>query len=435
LTVADRAFYVTQLGTVDGKPDLIVQSLALNKTSHTSGEKGTARVVIKNQSTVSTGGSFTVDLYRSAPGDVACSAPYYTRRFAGPLAAGASTTLNIGFNNITVTTAGTWVMRVYVDSTCVVAESNEANNQATITYNVGNPPNSDLVVHSLALNKSYYAVGEAGTATIVVRNQGTGGTGVGCNVDLYLNATLTVGCSTTTYHRRESSPILLAGASHTILSPFTALYAGTVTMRAFADSKCVVAEANETNNQKTLSYGVGTVTPIPCTYTITPSGRTHTSAAGTGSVTVTSSAATCSWPATSYASWVSITSGSGGSGNGVVSYSVTTNTSTMVRAGTLSIAGKTFTVTQQGSSSACTYQILPTSAFIGRRGGMVEVYVTAPQGCGWVTTNNASWISILSGSNGSGNGEVALGVASNNTGVPRLATVTIAGQPFTVSQQ
>jgi hypothetical protein len=66
---------------------------------------------------------------------------------------------------------------------------------------------------------------------------------------------------------------------------------------------------------------------------------------------------------------------------------------------------------------------------------MVEVYVTAPQGCGWVTTNNASWISILSGSNGSGNGEVALGVASNNTGVPRLATVTIAGQPFTVSQQ
>ena len=55
----------------------------------------------------------------------------------------------------------------------------------------------------------------------------------------------------------------------------------------------------------------------------------------------------CPWTATSNASWITITSGS--SGSGPVSYSVLTNTSTSQRTGTMTIAGQAFTVTQSGT--------------------------------------------------------------------------------------
>ena len=50
--------------------------------------------------------------------------------------------------------------------------------------------------------------------------------------------------------------------------------------------------------------------------------------------------------------WITVTSGSSGTGNGTVSYTVAANTSTTSRTGTLTIAGLTATVTQAG---ACTY--------------------------------------------------------------------------------
>ena len=58
----------------------------------------------------------------------------------------------------------------------------------------------------------------------------------------------------------------------------------------------------------------------------------------------------CSWAAVSNSSWIRITAGSSGSGNGSVSYTVTANPSSSARTGTLSIGGWTFTVTQAGAN-------------------------------------------------------------------------------------
>ena len=52
-----------------------------------------------------------------------------------------------------------------------------------------------------------------------------------------------------------------------------------------------------------------------------------------------STASGCAWTTTSNASWISITSGASGSGNGAVSFSVTANTGA-ARTGTLTIAGR-----------------------------------------------------------------------------------------------
>jgi ABC-type molybdate transport system ATPase subunit len=58
------------------------------------------------------------------------------------------------------------------------------------------------------------------------------------------------------------------------------------------------------------------------------------------------------------------------------------------------------------------------------------VSVTAPDGCAWTAVSNVSWITILSGASGSGNGTVSYSVASTTRA--RSGTMTIAGQTLTV---
>ena len=83
-----------------------------------------------------------------------------------------------------------------------------------------------------------------------------------------------------------------------------------------------------------------------CVYSITPSSRDVGKDGVTGSVAVTA-AAGCSWTATSNAGFIAITSGASGTGNGTVMYSVSSYNGNGTRTGTLTIAGQTFTVTQQ----------------------------------------------------------------------------------------
>ncbi|MCK4304505.1 MAG: PD40 domain-containing protein, partial [Candidatus Eisenbacteria sp.] len=83
-----------------------------------------------------------------------------------------------------------------------------------------------------------------------------------------------------------------------------------------------------------------------CTYSISPTSKNFSSSGGSGTVNVTTQSG-CSWTAVSNDGWITITSGSSGSGNGTVYYTVSANTGSS-RTGTMSIAGKSFTVTQEG---------------------------------------------------------------------------------------
>jgi hypothetical protein len=82
-----------------------------------------------------------------------------------------------------------------------------------------------------------------------------------------------------------------------------------------------------------------------CAYSVSPTGKTFGADGGGGSVNVTDGGG-CGWTAASNVSWISVTSGASGTGGGVVNYSVQANTGTTSRVGTMTIAGKKFTVTQ-----------------------------------------------------------------------------------------
>ena len=90
------------------------------------------------------------------------------------------------------------------------------------------------------------------------------------------------------------------------------------------------------------TYGVG-----DCTYVLNPVGSStvsYGSPAGAGSVTVTAPAG-CVWTGASSQSFVNLTLGTTGSGNGTVNYTVAANTGG-ARSSTLTIAGQTITVNQ-----------------------------------------------------------------------------------------
>ncbi|MCX5821946.1 MAG: BACON domain-containing protein, partial [Deltaproteobacteria bacterium] len=69
---------------------------------------------------------------------------------------------------------------------------------------------------------------------------------------------------------------------------------------------------------------------------------------------VTASVSSCSWSAASNASWITITAGSAGTGNGTVSYSISANITESNRTGNMTIGGQTFTVTQNGATPPVT---------------------------------------------------------------------------------
>jgi glucose/sorbosone dehydrogenase/BACON domain-containing protein/all-beta uncharacterized protein len=180
----------------------------------------------------------------------------------------------------------------------------------------------------------------------------------------------------------------------------------------------------------------GTVSRIVsgCTYAISPTNQSFAAGGGPGSNITVTAGAGCAWTAVASSSWIHVTSGASGSGNGSVGYSVDANTSISARSGTMTIAGKTFTVNQSGAS-ACTYSISSTSAKFTRTGGTASVNVTAGSGCAWTAVSNVSWIGVTGGANGSGNGTVTYSVAPyGGPSRNRSGTITIAGKTFTVKQ-
>jgi hypothetical protein len=75
----------------------------------------------------------------------------------------------------------------------------------------------------------------------------------------------------------------------------------------------------------------------------------------------------------------------------------------------------------------------PSTLSAPAAGGSLTVAVTTGSGCAWTATSGASWITITSGAAGTGNGTVGLTAAANGQAA-RTASLTVAGQAVTVSQ-
>ena len=132
-----------------------------------------------------------------------------------------------------------------------------------------------------------------------------------------------------------------------------------------------------------------------CTYSINPTSQSFTASGGSGTVTVTTSSG-CIWSATNKEGWITITSGSSGNGTGTVNYTVSANTGSQ-RTGSMTIAGKSFTVTQEGTSVAGTNLLKNPGFESGSDGNWTEHWEII-----WQNTqmsHGGNWLAWLAGYN------------------------------------
>jgi len=102
-----------------------------------------------------------------------------------------------------------------------------------------------------------------------------------------------------------------------------------------------------------------TVAATACSYSVSSAGNTFGPEGGSGVLSVTVSTG-CSWTASANdesGHWMRVSSGSMGTGDGVVNYTVLANNTGKTRTGTLTVAGQAFTVTQWGSEAFCRYTL------------------------------------------------------------------------------
>ena len=240
-------------------------------------------------------------------------------------------------------------------------------------------------------------------------------------------------------------------------SPASGQGNGTVAFRADPNPAPSTREAEIVVNDSQLRV---MQEAAPCRFSLAP--ETQSVAASASNVSVSISVLNgCAWTARSNAEWLTITSRADGNGSGTLTFRVAANGGGP-RTGTLTIGDRTHTVSQQQAGEnpptpapappapapppappapppppapTCTYEISTASLDVAATGGAINpVAVTAPAGCNWTAAvNNASWITITSGTSGSGNGSVAITIAAN-TGAARTGTVTIASRTFTVTQ-
>ncbi len=209
----------------------------------------------------------------------------------------------------------------------------------------------------------------------------------------------------------------------------------TVAPNSGAERSAAVSVADQTFavTQARAGTAPGPAPSPTCVYTLSPTNQSVPALGGVGISVGVSAGGGCSWAATSNASWLTVGSGANGTGNGTVTFTVAANSGS-ARTGTLTIAGKAFTVSQ-AAGMTCSYGISPTSQTITALGGVgQQISVSTSGGCPWTASRNDSWITITSGATGTGSGQVGFNVAAN-LGGQRIGTLTIAGQTFTVTQQ
>jgi hypothetical protein len=187
--------------------------------------------------------------------------------------------------------------------------------------------------------------------------------------------------------------------------------------------------ANGCGRQSSTTTGP---TPVKCQLSL----GTASSAvdAGGGSITVAvTTQSECAWTATTDVSWMTITSPLSGQGTASVDIRISLNPDATERRGVVTVNDHRLQIVQ--AAAKCQFTLAPASQTIAAGGGSGTIAVTAPSGCVWNVADVPGWIAITSAASGNGNGNVTFSLGSNSSAIPRTATLTIAGQPYLVTQQ
>ena len=185
------------------------------------------------------------------------------------------------------------------------------------------------------------------------------------------------------------------------------------------------------NGKRTFLYQDG---QAACRFVITPGELSFPSASERRQVSIQASDSTCAWTAQPDQGWLRILSAAGGTGSGTITVTADQNDGGASRTGTIAIGSQKVGVGQ--SAGQCTITLSSETGEFSPAGGLGSVRVlTSADQCAWNAQSKDSWITILSGDSGYGNGRVHIGVAHNTAAQPRTGTITVGNGSFTVTQE
>ena len=369
--------------------------------------------------------SFTIQFFANAACDPSGNGE-------GQLFLGSTTvTTNAGGNaTFSATLAGAATTGQSVTATATDAAGNTSEFSSCVAYGA-----ADLSVTETVSPATTAPVGSTVVYTITVTNNGAD---AAQSVTLTDNLPATVSfaacaatgggvCGGAINNRSVTFASMAAGASATVTITATVncgVSNGTL-INNVVSVAATTRDPSSGNNSASASF---TASDPPAM--LSPASDTFASDGGNASVRVTL-ATTCPWQAQSQAAWITITPPAGGSGNGSISYHVDSNKTGSPRAGTMTIAGQTFTVNQ--TETPCQYALNPQSVNYPAAGGTNSVTVTTLTGCSWKPNSNAAWV-VVSQGGAAGTGTFRYLVLANPDGQPRTGTVTVGPLTFTVTQ-
>jgi hypothetical protein len=439
LTISGRTFTVDQAGTCD----IAISPGAVSANANAS--SGTVSVTAGaacSWSATSTASWLTVHTGASGVGNgsVAYSvAPNTTN-------AARTGTLSIGGRGFTVTQAAP-TCAVVLSTTSVSLTAASAFRSFQVSTATGCAWTASSSVPWITISIGSTGTGSASVFYNVAANTGTASR-TGTITVAGETVTITQAGAACTYNLSPLSISLGAGATSASVAVVTSANCPwTVSSNA---SWLTVTSATSGQGDGTVQFTaapnttsavrVGTLTIGSRAFNVTQAANVCTNTLSSNSVTVGSPASTlsvivatgddCSWTATSPVSWITLPGGSGGTGPASVSLAVAENTGATARSATVSIAGRSLTVTQ---SADCDYSLTPTSVAVPGANSLANVSIRTGAGCAWTTQSPVSWATINTAS-GSGNWTVTVSVTANPTTSPRSATLTIAGEPVLLTQ-
>ena len=153
-----------------------------------------------------------------------------------------------------------------------------------------------------------------------------------------------------------------------------------------------------------------------CAYTLSPTAQNVPASGGSFSFTATSNTSdpSCTWSASTTTPWMTV-GATAGTSPGTITFTAAANPTAAVRSGTIRVSWSggfaDSTITQ--TAGTCSFVLNPQSNTVPAAGGNFAFTVTpSDNSCAWTATADVTWISLVSGQNGTGVGTVSYAVQS-----------------------
>ncbi len=336
----------------------------------------------------------------------------------------------------------THVIPITVNALAITQWSVTPNNSWISVVDAGNGQGGDLVTIAIAENPSYKArtgTVRIGTETFTVRQQGRPTAALsfdispsnstasveGANGLIAVTATpdlpwvATSGANWITVYAATTNG---AGNGNVVYSasPNPKLYSRTGTVTITPEAASGVAAKTHT------------VTQPAATAAISYNGYEFEAAGESCSVDV-SCASIVEWSISESLSWLSVNGSTSRVGPGTVTLQATANDTVYPRSGTVTIAGKTFRVSQKARGVELEYD----TKLFDTDGGYESISIHPDGNVSWTAVaSDATWITIFQGDSGTGDGEIMYIVSPyNGNGTARMGWITVGSQKVYITQR